>query len=375
MSRQSDLTKVLDRVDAVEIEARKGKRPMFAVEWWGGKRSAIPAGAVPADGQELLRSLYPDAAAEIAKWDQAIVPVTHDADWFGNVALRGYFTIGVMGGDGTKFRVPDYNGKMADSLGAVFMRGDGKNAASAGQIQGDAIRNITGRFARGNGAGMTADAYVADRVLEGAFTTDTSSTFASVLTASPLANSRVLGFDASRVVPTANENRPVAATGCWIIWLFGSVTNAGAADAAALATAYAQLASRMSVLEQRKSTCLVNAVGTGAPHETVSDALPANVTTNSRYVLANPFGINTPVQVVAEVMYNGAWAETGWLYAQSIDSGYGVRGMYKQGEGIIVQTGNGSLLARNTRIGCGHIVTVDDVKSLPCRVFVRKMEA
>ena len=84
---------------------------------WCPSRAAIPAGYAPADGQTLARSLYPDAWAGIAASN---VPTVADATWLATPTERGKFTAG----DGaTTFRLPDYNGRSAGSLGAVFQRG------------------------------------------------------------------------------------------------------------------------------------------------------------------------------------------------------------------------------------------------------------
>lgn len=154
-------------------------------------------------------------------------------------------------------------------------------------------------------------------------------------------------------------------------------------NTAALATAVAALAARMSVvegkiatLEQRKSTCLVNAVGTGAPHETVVAQLPANIAINSRYVLTNPFGSNVPVECWAEIFTNNRWARTGFMHGSHGGSsgGYGTTASYVQGEGVVVQTGGNAVLTTSSNTGSGHDITAV-IMSAPCRVFVRKLEA
>ncbi len=94
-------------------------------------------------------------------------------------------------------KLPDLRGE--------FIRGwdDGRGVDAGRQLlssQGDAIRNIEG-FADG-GIGMSFDA------IRGAFydTGTRSATMANNTTA--IGKTDDLGFDASRVVPTANENRP-----------------------------------------------------------------------------------------------------------------------------------------------------------------------
>jgi hypothetical protein len=138
------------------------------------------------------------------------------------------------------------------------------------------------------------------------------------------------------------------------------------------------ISSRMSVvegkvatLEQRKSTCLVNATGTGAPHETVVAQLPDSVAVNSRYVLPNPFGVNTPVECWAEVFTNNRWSQTGFIHTSG---GVGVNASYVQGEGIVAQTGGVAVVAPSVNSGSGHSISAI-VMSARCRVFVRKLEA
>ena len=143
-----------------------------------------------------------------------------------------------------------------------------------------------------------------------------------------------------------------------------------------LATRLSVVEGKIATLEQRKSTCLVNAVGTGAPHETVVAQLPANVAVNSRYVLPNPFGINVPVVCWAEIFTNNRWARTGFMYGSNGTSsgGYGTTVSYVQGEGVVVQTGGNAVLTTSSISGSGHnIATV--ITSAPCRVFVRRLEA
>lgn len=87
--------------------------------------------------------------------------------------------------------VPDYRG--------VFLRGLGGNSGNLGELQGDAIRNITGNFnatdnARGNinanGVFYAQTIGDGDEGREGG-------------------EYKQYFFDASRVVPVASENRPI----------------------------------------------------------------------------------------------------------------------------------------------------------------------
>lgn len=224
-----------------EIEDLKlsGGQPVLSAAWVQ-LRTAMWNGYVPADGQVLKRVDYPDAWKAI---EAGLVPLVGDQDWQDYPQNRGCFTAG----DGsTTFRVPDYNGKFDKSLGAVFLRGDGLNAGPwNGNIQGDAIRNITGNFAVGASTGITTNA---GPYTTGAFAMGGRS-HTSSLDAAPGAAKDLL-FDASRVVPTAADNHPVNVTGCWAIKLFGAVQNQGEIDAATLATQLAEAQSKIAELEQ-----------------------------------------------------------------------------------------------------------------------------
>lgn len=218
--------------------------PLFMPQWWPN-RATIPAGYAPADGQALSRALYPDAWAGI---QAGTVPTVAEATWQSTATERGKYTPG----DGsTTFRLPDYNGKAAGSLGAVFMRGDGAlSAAVAGAIQSDAMQRITGQ----GGEKWAVETSGTAPAGTGAFKLGTS----TVMRISPgSATGCTVAFD-SAGSPGAkvsdSETRPLNVTGCWIIKMGGGIANAGTIDAAALSTAYAALATRVEALEARPRT-------------------------------------------------------------------------------------------------------------------------
>ncbi|MCG9064730.1 phage tail protein [Laribacter hongkongensis] len=195
---------------------------------WCPNRAAIPAGYAPADGQTLSRSLYPDAWSGIAAGS---VPTVADVTWLSTPTERGKFTAG----DGsTTFRLPDYNGKAAGSLGAVLQRGDGALSAGVdGVIQPDAMQGhrhmmhqITGNSAN---TGVPRTEYNGDSNNTGA------------LVNNDIAIGPTISDGTNGTPRTAAETRPINVTGCWVIRLFGSVTNPGAADASQLATEVARL--------------------------------------------------------------------------------------------------------------------------------------
>ncbi|WP_196302276.1 phage tail protein, partial [Yersinia pseudotuberculosis] len=227
MSR--DATEPLEPVTFQQFE-RTGGEFLLSVKWHMS-RNYIPAGWAPMDGQLLPRNLFPFALAEVLSGKY---PVVADDSWVFYKDWRSSFSVG----DGsTTFRIPDLNGKFEDSIGAVVLKGDGKNSfGEMGRIQGDAIRNITGDF--GSLGGQLNNAYgIVIGSKNGVFAghgesgRPTSSNIGE-----PALGSEFIAFDASRVVPTAVENRVVNATGCYIIKLAGSALNEGQINALELAT-------------------------------------------------------------------------------------------------------------------------------------------
>lgn len=96
------------------------------------------------------------------------------------------------------------------------------------------------------------------------------------------------------------------------------------------------------------------------------------VTTNSRYVKNNPFGNNTPVICYAEVYVNGKWSDAGFIFAQNSSQGHGTKATYVEGEGIVVQTGNGGVITRSYYAGGGHNNGLN-IGSASCRVHVWRL--
>ena len=132
--------------------------------------SNIPSGFLRCDGSALDKTTYAALFAVI-----------------------GY----TYGRSGDKFLLPNFSdGK--------FMRGTGGNAAALGTAQQDAIRNITGSF-------HTSAEYFkypeVDFLGTGAFSRiEKTGRRPTINTAG---KNCAFDFDASRVVPTANENRPL----------------------------------------------------------------------------------------------------------------------------------------------------------------------
>lgn len=374
LASDEELQLVQQAVQAADEKAQRalenGSDAVLDIKWLT-TRSPMRTGYTPGDGQILQRALYPDAVAAI---QAGLVPVCSDADWLDDPLKRGCFTLG----DGaTTFRVPDYNGKSAGSVGRIFLGGDGLNSAGTnGLIQGDAIRNIAG-IIESAGSGLNRSYGIGFESVSGSFYKLSQNGF----DLGPIASTQIrqvglgsVGFDASRVVPTAADNHPVNVTGCWAVKLFGAVQNAGSADAAALATAVASLASRITTLEQ--ATTIVNSAGQAASlgfvRETVSAGLPANLAINTRYSLTNPFGVATPVRCTLYLYVNSKWSEVDSSMA-AIATGYGAKAFYVPGEGVVIQTGRNGLMSASTDTLSGHANTTSTVTSAPAVVHIERM--
>lgn len=135
-----------------------------------------------------------------------------------------------------------------------FIRNAG-NGLAVGTKQGDAIRNITGKIDSGS---RSTEQLFDTAIPEGAFGIDKARKNWTY-DAGDGGNDRpsVLTFDASRVVPTADENRPKALVlklcikaadtlGEAVFWIksHGTVSNAGALDAGTLAQGLQEKADR-----------------------------------------------------------------------------------------------------------------------------------
>ena len=133
------------------------------VKFYAG--SSAPSGYFLCQGQAVSRITYADL--------YAVIGTTYGA------------------GDGsTTFNVPDLRG--------LFVRGVGGNSAALGAVQGDAIRNITGGFYSRAEMNSGSGAIDAESGYFGQYQLQNGSNAQGHVT-----------FDASRQVPTANENRPV----------------------------------------------------------------------------------------------------------------------------------------------------------------------
>lgn len=181
--------------------------PLGTPIWHNGTRLTIDDGYASYDGQLLNRADFPSLWAKV----QSKFIVISDAEWLTDPTKRAAYS----SGDGsTTFRMPDLNGFLADSIKGLFLRGDG-NGTIAGELVSqstiltDAIRNITGSVGLGGVYNSLNPSGALGKTIA---TNDTGASHSNVIAGQ---NQKVT-FDASLVVPTAGENRPVSAIGIWI---------------------------------------------------------------------------------------------------------------------------------------------------------------
>ncbi|CNE45654.1 hypothetical protein [Yersinia intermedia] len=240
----NDATDPKGAVTKQQLDAKPSGGLPLLFSWWEENRDHIPDGTAPRDGQELSRALFPDAWAEA----QAKGLVITEAEWQADPLKRMRWS---SGNGTTTFRLPDENGKSPGSVGAPVRRGDGaKSNGVVGTIQMDAIRNIKGTYSSDNNGSVWLD--VDPLNVTGVFGQlgSVGNTAKFTTSAYTIASgSHQLEFDASRVVPTAEENRMLNATGCYVIKLAGAAFNEGQINALELATEISLLTSRIVSLE------------------------------------------------------------------------------------------------------------------------------
>lgn len=336
---------------------------LFSYAWHNGPRSSIAAltpGRIPADGQQITLLQYPDAVQAVLTGKQNAVT---EAVWQADPSKRNCWSLG----DGaTWVRVPDLNAVQVGTGKPFYLRGgpDELNGTSVG----DAIRNIVGSINHANNHpsgnfGFVNKTYGA---ASGAMKLGASS--ANSIQGLAGEPGYAIEFDASRTVPTADENRVKTAYGVMTVRIFTEAANASSVDAATLATQLAVVDAKAQALDAATGFTILYPNGGTA-------AAPANVSVSTRYVIANPFP-GSYVMCVPQVLWNGIWADPGWDGNTGTGGqAAGVRAGVANTD-VIVQTANQALLVASIHGGNLHAVPPGTVVStpLPCRVLCWKLK-
>ena len=222
---------------------------------------ANPEGYLKADGSTFAQATYPDLHRVLGGNrlpDMTRSDVGMTAYWPIEAVPDGWIKYDEIAAKVTQSAYPELYRLLVAQYGSIdavpkaddrFIR-NAAGGLTVGTQQGDAIRNITGETKYGYdgdtvydpaAAASTSAIYYPDR--KAPDTVNNMSVFSNAAN-----NWRPLVFDASRAVPTADENRPkaIAMVLCIkaqnslddvVMWVkaFGKVTNAGALDASKLA--------------------------------------------------------------------------------------------------------------------------------------------
>ena len=205
-----------------------------------------PVGFLRADGSTFNQQTFPDLYQVLGNSNKLPDLTRSDVGMTAYFAVdnipSGWIAFDEVATQVTEQRYPELYRHLVGKYGSInsvpkvadrFLRNAG-NGLSVGQTQEDAIRNITGKFGPVDGDGRHT----------GAFRQEESFGYGSTWS-----DSRWwVSFDASRVVPVANENRPkslilklcIKAINSFddvVFWIksHGEVTNAGTLDAGRLA--------------------------------------------------------------------------------------------------------------------------------------------
>ncbi|WP_061284691.1 hypothetical protein [Kluyvera cryocrescens] len=346
---------------------------------WQEMRTALEPGTAPRDGQEvdqtgIFADLYAKAVA-------GKLPTCTEAEWQADPLKRGCYVLTSSPG---KMRLPDDNGTQPGSLKIPVHVGDGGVAANNGKMGASALPNVKGHIygysilgglipsAAGNIDGNNTkttnalnigrNAQVNGQNQYGANNADAN--YGSDLDLNLSRNEKMYQDGVTEI-------RPNRVQGCWTVRFAAKATNGGSIDALALATAIA-------------SGDSANAAAIAAVNARLDYALLdfGTMARSERKVLNNPFGANTPVEVVAEIQRTDLagvlrWTETGWIYNSGNGTSFGTKAGYLEGVGVVVQCGSAELA--NTSVNTGMPMqttnTGTGATSLPVRVHVRKITA
>ncbi|NIG13042.1 hypothetical protein F3J37_01020 [Pantoea sp. Al-1710] len=189
------------------------------VVWVNGARGVDRAGHLPADGQELTRTDYPDLWAAV---EAGLYASIDEITWQSSASNRGYYSTG----DGsTTFRLPDLNGRQSGSTQGIFLRGD-EDGMLPGEVRTSAIPNISGSLGNlgSNLSGGATSSNQGSGVLM--WSGITAPTYAGTGTSPSSSGLFDLNFNASRGSSIYKDNlsevRPPSVSGMWLIRVNGS---------------------------------------------------------------------------------------------------------------------------------------------------------
>ena len=102
-----------------------------------------------------------------------------------------------------------------------------------------------------------------------------------------------------------------------------------------------------------------------------------NLAVNTRTVLTNPFGANTPVIVLVEFYHTvlAKWVSGEFIYNSAAPGSYGIHCSYSEGEGIVLRSGNTALMAATVVSGATQEFTNHYTTAAAVRAHVWKVQS
>lgn len=292
-------------------------------QWLHDYRPVLPPNAAPLDGQQVpTTGIYAALSAELLAGKR---PTCTEAEWQADVTKRGCYVLNSSTG---MMRLPDKNGVQPGSIKGTVGKGDSGTIA-AGTMQRYGVPNLEGGFSLGSATGaINATASRVDGVFK------RGANFGSP-PGSASGTGQYLELDASQYsdayVSGLTEVRVNSSVMCWVVCLASISDDPTHIDVADVVSQVAAVGARVSTIEGRKDYARIDIAG--------------GVARGTRTVYTNPFGINTPVSCVAEILHPTlGWITTPWLYG-SASSRHGSLASYKEGEGIILRVGQESYVA------------------------------
>ncbi|MEX3020227.1 hypothetical protein AB4K05_11615 [Kluyvera sp. STS39-E] len=331
--------------------------------FWHDNRAKVPDGTVAADGQQVDQvGPFADLYADVAAGNR---PSCTEAEWQADPTKRGCYVLNSATG---KMRLPDRNGVQSGSIKAPVLRGDGATLA-AGSVQKSGVPNVKTfldfRAVLTNGSVVDEDPAYMTKTLSN----PGSSSAGQLQPNAPNGTYTRVGIDFSKgntvFQDGLTEARMNSLPGCFVIRFAGHAQNAGELDALTLATRIESVNSDL----QAKNIATNARIG----YALLSVINPA---LNSRTVLQNPFGNNTPVWCMTEIFHATLqkWVTTPWMYS-SAPNAYGINSAYAEGEGIVCRAGRAAFVALTQNSGASQEFTSDYATPSPVRIHVWKVTA
>lgn len=251
-----------------DVQGVAGPNLLGCIIGFTEEASQIGAGLLHANGQKFSPSLYPDLARLYFMGNNSDGTPNYrygrekvgNEWWPKRPDVRGYF--------------PRFlDDRVAPGKGEKDNRVDADSPRTVGSVQGDAIRNLTGRATTG------AEYMGTGQLQEGVLSVEVNGNYYRNRSAD-YGNAAVIKVDASKQVPTAEENRPKNIAVVGVIVAYGGVVAGGLADVSELVDMTTEVKNQaLEALQKINGVDIVNVRGT----VTTYDELPRSADIGDLY--------------------------------------------------------------------------------------------